>query len=352
MTSLLTSTALSAIGSFSGNRTMRYILDDKPNLRKFNTHDAIAIGAGAVTPVLISKFVQSSLCKSIGFQGITGLAISSGLTYLLHSKEQDNKKKSVTKIQSHFRKKIAQEKFKDIKFINTTIKQANDDIMYIFGHADYDSDNNTPKYQEAFSEKFNSSKKYLIDKKDVSETADLLHNIREKYQTFKEHYDTLGVDMLDDDNQIKYSVRTKLSDLFIDVLKSIDNSNDEIFRDLMGDIIGKTTLYENKILQELKAKKAFFKKCVDIEPEIQNSFASFSKNANDFVKDIIAIEEGDTEEIFKKRVNKKVKKYSLIFSPDKNLNNRENATKVMAFINAFKDISFKDAKELAKALKK
>ena len=48
----------------------------------------------------------------------------------------------------------------------------------------------------------------------------------------------------------------------------------------------------------------------------------------------------------------KVKKYSLIFSPDKNLNNRENATKVMAFINAFKDISFKDAKELAKALKK
>jgi hypothetical protein len=76
-------------GSILGNRIIRYAFDTKPNLIKFNKNDAIAIGAGTLTPVIMSHIFKASLRSITGFHGISGCVIAGILTYLLHKKEKN-----------------------------------------------------------------------------------------------------------------------------------------------------------------------------------------------------------------------------------------------------------------------
>jgi hypothetical protein len=89
----------------------------------------------------------------------------------------------------------------------------------------------------------------------------------------------------------------------------------------------------------------------EVSPEAQTAFLALNCDAYAVRNDILAIENNDTEAIFKERVNKKWKQYSFIYSQDKNLHDQDNATKVMQFINNLKDATFEQAKKLVNIYK-
>jgi hypothetical protein len=250
MTSLITSSALSAIGSFGGNRMMRYALDNKPSLKKFNTHDCLAVGVGAVTPVILAHIFKSSLRSITGFHGVAGFVIAGALTYLFNKKEKNDSIK-----QEHSQKEKSDLTEITLLLDNAT-KQASNNIAEIF-----DKENDLrEKHQKSFLDNFNAYKN--IDKNDnltkeelkdrIDKIINPLKKLKTAYQEFKESFNNSDFSSADQNDIMNFDVKVNNLGKIFDAAESIDK---KFFKSLTTDIFNlvtrkiKNVMLANEILK-------------------------------------------------------------------------------------------------------
>ncbi len=254
MNHLLTTTAISAIGSFSGNRIVRYASDTQPSLKKFNTHDFSAIVAGTVTPVILST-IKTSLRSVTGFHGVTGFVIAGSLTYLFNKKEKsDLDLKEVTELLDGFSQKV----HKNIEEIFDIDNPKKDTIKKNFS-------NEWSLCKEKYKNKFLTKEKIT---EDINKISSNLEHLKTAHQAFNQYYDNTDFDNFDLTDQTIINVSdtfTKACDNFIessehsifarsmcDTMKYILNTNTNKFAEIRKKIRASKEKYEmNKQLDVL-----------------------------------------------------------------------------------------------------
>lgn len=218
MNYLTTATALSSVGSFIGNRIVRYASDNKPSLKKFNPHDCLAVGVGAVTPVILAHIFKSSLRSITEFHGISSFLVAGALTYLFSEKEKDSDLKEVTELLNSFSQKI----HNNIEEIFDKDNPEKDEIKSNFSYI-------MSRYKEKYKNKFltKHKDKFLTKEKiteDINAISNSLEQLKKAHQAFNQYYDNTDFDNFDLTDQTIIEVGDRYIETCNNFIKSFKNS--------------------------------------------------------------------------------------------------------------------------------